>query len=182
MAFPFSDFIFAFLITFLCFCTPIFLIVFRILSLAVIYVMLGFSYNFALFKFILYTCKLLGKNSALEYLSLLDYHWFLYFEQLSVFSFFVCTKSFNPCKCLSLSHCFSLAVTKSGMGMWDSWTWDSRTWDSGTPGLRDTRTQGRQELGTWDTRKSGLCDTWVLEDVINKQQMIFVLNLLICKV
>ena len=62
------------------------------------------------------------------------------------------------------------------MGLGDAGTWgrgDAGTWDSGTPG-----TPG---LGTWDSKTLGLGDVGPtgLEDVINKQHLIFSLNLLI---
>ena len=89
-------------------------------------------------------------------------------------------------------------------GTWDSWTpgrgtWDSgmrglgtrgcedlglgdaRTWDMGTPGRGtwETRDGGTRGLGTGDSKTLRLGDVGRrgLEDVINKQHMIFSLNL-----
>ena len=74
------------------------------------------------------------------------------------------------------------AVTKSGMG-----TWDLGHEDSGTPGhgTRGCRTQGRRDVGTRglgkrDLKTLGLGDVGRtgLKEVINKQNLIFSLNLL----
>ena len=58
------------------------------------------------------------------------------------------------------------------------------TWDSGTRGRGDVGTWGRGDVGTWGdagTWDAGFGDAGPtgLEDVINKQHLIFSLNLLI---
>ena len=66
-------------------------------------------------------------------------------------------------------------------GRGDAGTWgrgDAGTWDSGTPGTpglgtRDSGTRDSKTLGFGDVEPTGL------EDVINKQHLIFSLNLLI---
>ena len=80
---------------------------------------------------------------------------------------------------------------RGDVGTWDVGTWgrgdvgtwgrgdvglgDAGTWDSGTPGL------GTWDSGTRDSKTLGLGDVGPtgLEDVINKQHLIFSLNLLI---
>ena len=96
------------------------------------------------------------------------------------------------------------AVTKSGTGTWDLGREDSGTsgrgtrgrGDAGTRGRGDVGTRGRGDVGTWgrgtwdagtwdsgtrDSKTLGLGDVGPtgLEDVINKQHLIFSLNLLI---
>ena len=75
------------------------------------------------------------------------------------------------------------AVTKSGTGTWDLGREDSGTSGRGTRGRGDVGTWGR---GTWGRGDVGLgnagdAGTWDagLGDVINKQHLIFSLNLLI---
>ena len=88
-------------------------------------------------------------------------------------------------------------MTKSGTGTWDlgledSGTpglWDSGTWDSGMRGcgMRGCETRGRRDVGCEDsgTGYAGLGKVGTralgrtgLEDMINKQHLIFSLNLL----
>ena len=73
-----------------------------------------------------------------------------------------------------------------GLGTWDSGTrgrgdvglGDAGTWDSGMPGMPGL---GTRDSGTRDSKTLGLGDVGPtgLEDVINKQHLIFSLNLLI---
>ena len=65
-----------------------------------------------------------------------------------------------------------------GLGTWDLGLGDAGTWDSGTPG---TPGLGTRDSGTRDSKTLGLGDVGPtgLEDVINKQHLIFSLNLLI---
>ena len=77
------------------------------------------------------------------------------------------------------------------VGLGDAGTWgrgdvglgDAGTWDSGTPGTPGlgTRDSGTRDSGTRDSKTLGLGDVGPtgLEDVINKQHLIFSLNLLI---
>ena len=86
------------------------------------------------------------------------------------------------------------AVTKSGTGTWDLGREDSGTsgrgtrgrGDVGTWGRGDAGTRGRGDAGTWDSGTPGTPGrgtrgrgAYGLEDVINKQHLIFSLNLLI---
>ena len=71
-------------------------------------------------------------------------------------------------------------------GLGDFGTWDSGTrgrGDVGTWGRGDVGTWGRGDVGTWDLGlgNAGDAGTWDagLGDVINKQHLIFSLNLLI---
>ena len=83
------------------------------------------------------------------------------------------------------------AVTKSGTGTWDLGREDSGTSGRGTRGRGDVGTRGRGDVGLGDLgrgtrgrgtqKRLGLGDVGptALEDVINKQHLIFSLNLLI---
>ena len=57
-------------------------------------------------------------------------------------------------------------------------TWDARTRGLRDLGLGDAGTRGRGDVGTWGRGDAGTWDAG-LGDVINKQHLIFLLNLLI---
>ena len=107
-AFPLSDFFpLTFLVTFLCFCTHIFIIGFCILFTQGDLYSVRFSHNSALFNFIR---KSFSKKSDIGVSECVRLTSISSLQESFSFSVLRARKSHNVCKCLSLSECISSFV------------------------------------------------------------------------